>query len=509
MDRVHGRTKSVESEDMPPFRPYGGDEIRVVSDLSRFHFQEGNSVRSRSRNTTPTNTDVSDTQSSGKLTLDTIIPLYSSKIDDRNRYKPLGTKCQEEEKEALMVMVTEEEEDAKRKKKDEPIVAEKKRYEHIVPEKKRDVSIVVEKKRDVSIVPEKKKDEPIVTEKLLSLPKTRRLIRKRVSVGVQVPQDHIPPRSPTPPPKDDLPKDGLPKDGLPKDGLPKSLDKQNEFSPYPISVTDLQQVDQLPPLPQPTEDLFSQENQIETEKESSSMSSRQKQLEHDLVKRVMNRPLVSIKTDRFGDKYRGKRITITVNFVLYIFEQCCSIVGIVLASVLLKHDSFVPDSIYRYFLADGCISLIVSLLFAFQIVNYEKRNGSFYCLAATIIKFVSFIMVVSYLFPLAYYQTQQIWSMRRAIGAFIIISTFLWLVNLTMFLTTLFISRLNLLEELNFDYDYKGLDDQFNRKPQGYTIENEPLREFFLNENGEMYALNEDWEKEQYKNNNKILVYTY
>ena len=42
--------------------------------------------------------------------------------------------------------------------------------------------------------------------------------------------------------------------------------------------------------------------------------------------------------------------------------------------------------------------------------------------------------------------------MRRGVGAIIIISTFLWVTNMTMFVTTLYISRLDLLEELNFDY---------------------------------------------------------
>ena len=55
--------------------------------------------------------------------------------------------------------------------------------------------------------------------------------------------------------------------------------------------------------------------------------------------------------------------------------------------------------------------------------------------------------------------------MRRGMGAIVIISTFLWVTNMVMFVTTLYISRLNLLEDLNFDYSRKGINDEFNQLP--------------------------------------------
>ncbi|CAL1207192.1 unnamed protein product [Candida parapsilosis] len=79
-----------------------------------------------------------------------------------------------------------------------------------------------------------------------------------------------------------------------------------------------------------------------------------------------------------------------------------------------------------------------------------------------------------------------------------------------MFLTTLYISRLNLLEDLNFDFDQRGLNNEFNSEANGKGVRGvEELREFYLNENGEMYALHDDQEREKYKHNNKILVYTF
>ena len=54
-----------QSMTVPPFRPYGGDDIRVVSDLSRFDYQPDQKIRSR--NPTPPST-INDNVSSSKLT---------------------------------------------------------------------------------------------------------------------------------------------------------------------------------------------------------------------------------------------------------------------------------------------------------------------------------------------------------------------------------------------------------------------------------------------------------
>ncbi|CAK9437230.1 uncharacterized protein LODBEIA_P16080 [Lodderomyces beijingensis] len=425
---------------MAPFRPYGGDEVRVVSDLSRFDFS-GSHPKLRSRNTTPTNAEVTESEYSSKLTIDTYIPLYSSRLDNKHRYEPL--------------------------RKDEK--------EHGDNKAQREAIVLPKRRRSVERPP----------------------VPKR-SVGVQVPQDHIPP-APTPPPKDT--------------NLPSRANSKRDFLPYPSSITAVEgnpRRVQLPAMPQPSE-LYSKGNQ-QFDEDGSSVSSNRRKLEHDLVRQVMNRPLISFRADRFGPEYHGKFITIAASFFLYLFEICCSIIEIVLASVLLRQDRDVSVGIYRYFVADGSISLIISLLFALQVINYEKRNGSFYCLAATIIKLVSFFLIISYIFPLATYATSKIWSIRRANGAFIIISTFLWVINLVMFSTTLYISRLNLLEELNIDYSSKGVDGTSSKsRGQGYWSEKDhkPLKEYYLNENGEMYALNEDWEKEEHKDKNKILVYTF
>ena len=137
----------------------------------------------------------------------------------------------------------------------------------------------------------------------------------------------------------------------------------------------------------------------------------------------MNRPVIQFKADRFGQNYEGEYFTISANFVIYVFEVCCSVVEIVLSSILLQRDQDIGVDIIDIF---GRWNNIINCfpLFALQVINYEIRNGIFYCLVSTICKFVSFIFIISHIFPHNTYATHEIWQMRRGVGAIIIISTF-------------------------------------------------------------------------------------
>ncbi|KAG5420501.1 hypothetical protein I9W82_002382 [Candida metapsilosis] len=215
--------------------------------------------------------------------------------------------------------------------------------------------------------------------------------RQQVSVAVQVPHDNsvVPPQVP------------------PKD-IPQRTKSQREFLPYPPSIPDTTMTttdippynnNLLPPIPQPSEKMYAKVTQFEDSGDNESYMSRKIHLEHDLIKSVMNQPLISFNADKLGDRYYGRRITITMNLILYLFEICLSIIEIVLASVLIQRDEMITVDVYRYFIADGVITIIVALLFTLQIVTYEKRNGSFYCTAAVVFKLVSFIMIVAYVLP--------------------------------------------------------------------------------------------------------------
>lgn len=253
-----------------------------------------------------------------------------------------------------------------------------------------------------------------------------------------------------------------------------------------------------------------------------SFTSKQQKTENHLVKSVMNRRLFSFKPGNImnDEGFEGREVVITINFLLYLFEMTVAIIIIILSSVLVREDHDISSGIYKYFIADSAISLIVSVLFMTTIVNFEKRNGSFYVTCACVMSLVSFIITVSTVIPSDACKTASICSTRKANSAFLIISFFLWLIDLVMFLTTLYISRLNLLSELNFDYSNKGLEKEFNKSlSDGSTVNfnqdhgddlldprsGQPLRQYYLNEMGEMYELTDEFDV---RGKNKIIVYT-
>lgn len=280
----------------------------------------------------------------------------------------------------------------------------------------------------------------------------------------------------------------------------------------------------LPPIMQPSE-FYKQKNPNDSESlykgSTLSLTSKQKEMEKHLVKSVMNRPLLSFPAEQIlrDEMYEGQQITITANFVLYFFEMIISIIIIALSSVLEKEDGRIDSGIYRYFIADGTISLIISLLFMTTLVSFEKRNGSFYCTAAMVISLVSFILSISVIIPNKDCPSASICRLRKANSAFVIVSAFLWLIDLTMFLTTLYISRMNLLDDLNFDYSNRGLTKGFNASisSESLSYNNEksnelidptsgqPLKEYYLNESGEMFELTNDFDV---RGKHKIIVYT-
>lgn len=275
----------------------------------------------------------------------------------------------------------------------------------------------------------------------------------------------------------------------------------------------------LPPIMNPQEYYQHQQSSLDSvykSNETTSLSSRQKRVENHLVKSVMNNALFTIPTGNLlknDDFFENDEFVVTANFILYFFEFIVALMIAILSGVLLSRDHHGNPGVYRYFIVDSVISMIISLLFITTIINFEKRNGSFYCTAATILSLVSFVMTISYVIPNNNCPASSVCSLRKANSAFVIISFFLWLTDLVMFLTTLYISRLNLLEDINFEYSSRGLAHGFNKSLSSQSTLNvdttdqkgQPLKEYYLTEAGEMYELSEDFD---ISNKNKIIVYT-
>lgn len=317
-------------------------------------------------------------------------------------------------------------------------------------------------------------------------------------------------------------------------------DEKSDFAPYPQSLLGRSHEPYLsPPVPSKegryedlpamllTKDYLNPRRLKDKLKghhpssDNASLDSRRKDMEVHLVKNVMNKPLFLLNMGAVLNKqgYADRHFTITAHFLIYLFEIILAIIVITLSSLLVRQDRSVARGIYTYFIIDGLISLIVSFLFVTTVINFEKRNGSFYCLAACLLTVISFIIVTSKVITTKSCKTEAICLMRNATSAFIIVSTFIWVTNLVMFLTTLYISRLNLLEDINFDYSNRGVDREYNEKQmaqsQGYHAVDDglydpqsgkPLKEYYLNEHGEMYEIDD---KMEVRGKNKIIVYTF
>ncbi|KAK6202987.1 uncharacterized protein RJT21DRAFT_2349 [Scheffersomyces amazonensis] len=421
---------------MSSFRPYGEDDTRIVSDLSRFDFEQV--TRNRSRNTTPTSLE-EDKESD--ITLDSIMNYYDRPGSTKRAYYPPQSQ--------------------------------------VAPQ------------------------------------------RTLLEIAEEYPDINNPRTRPSLPPKDDR--------------LMQRSKSTKSFVPYPPSVfmsvpyERANYANDLPPEVEP-KDFMNLSRRATTDRDEliqstevddiRSIDTKRKQLGEDLVHRVMNHPLYTFPGSELGiPKYQHEDVSITANALLYLLEMIFEIVVIVLASVLSNLDHRVSAGIYRYFIADGILSIIVCFMFMANIINFEKRNGSFYCSVAFLLKLVSFIMIISYIIPKKNCEFQYICNLRQACSAFIITSTFSWLINLIVFFTTLYISRLNLLDDINFDFSNKGISREYNKRNSQETLiqenkkeeeqEKEQLKEYYLNEKGEMYELQSEEEREQHKSKNKILVYTF
>lgn len=244
--------------------------------------------------------------------------------------------------------------------------------------------------------------------------------------------------------------------------------------------------------------------------------SKQKQLEHDLVKQVMNPSTWKItrKQEIDQDNWVDIEYSVSLFAVLHVFEVICGIITISLSSILLDRDESINPGYYRYLLSDLVITLAISFLLLTKAVNYESRNGVFYSTLATIMKIVSFIIVTAIIIPNNDCHIPQACPMRKALSSFIIICTFLWLVNCVIFLTTLYISHLDLLRNIpnsiNNDEKVDSLPPQ--PTPGGGTpsidyIDEKSgplLKEYFLNDQGEMHELTKEI---NIANKRKVIVY--
>lgn len=312
---------------------------------------------------------------------------------------------------------------------------------------------------------------------------------------------------------------------------------------------------ELPPMPQPGElvELPPTGNGLRRFLPETVFQKNPKKnfLRHMLLQQVMNKPVYHFPERDFDTNIFINTTHISYHFFLYFFEVIFEIIVIILSAMLLSSDKNVDYGIYRYFIGSSVVEVVIALGFLTTIIDFENRNGNFYCIIATVLCSISFIITCSQLLGKGC-PNGNVCGMRRALLSFVIMSTFLWIITLTMYVTTLYVAKLDSLEEFIFHtqpvHNNNELPPQLTtseyaasvaRSPQtqqsagakteeiddvvGATTATAPkhtkttttfvdpetgvpLKQFYLSEQGEMYELQSP---AGYEHHNKILVYTY
>lgn len=175
-------------------------------------------------------------------------------------------------------------------------------------------------------------------------------------------------------------------------------------------------------------------------------------VKQDLVKQVMNLSFIVHQRRQIDHEQMVDTEYLILGLgVVHIFEVICCIILTTISAILLDRDDAIAQGYYQYVLADLTITLAISILFLTRAINYESRNGVFYTVAATLLKIALFVVVVAVINP-AQECTSNICPMRRALTLFVIICTFLWMINLVMYLTTLYVAKLDLLNPSKAHY---------------------------------------------------------
>lgn len=238
-----------------------------------------------------------------------------------------------------------------------------------------------------------------------------------------------------------------------------------------------------------------------------------------LLGKVMDSPLFVIghrESQGIRSKYYGYNVT--PSNILDFLQLLFGILILVLASVLTSKDNRIDSGFYRYFIAVGSITLVVALLFLTKSINFEKSHGILYCLLACILSGVALIISISSIATNNDCSNSSICLMRKALSTFAILSFFLWMCNVVMFLTVVYVTKLDSHYDDVFEprrlqthekcSDPMYLIDNYSYRSDTTQVEKmldtSELPHYFLSSNGQLNSL-EGYHDISGKN--KVVVY--
>lgn len=148
-------------------------------------------------------------------------------------------------------------------------------------------------------------------------------------------------------------------------------------------------------------------------------------------------------------------VPFTPTFIFHVIQAVLLLVLISLCAYGVAADTRTISQGYWIFLIFmNCLLEFVLFMFIFRIMAYNHNNGIFYTITANVLCIIGFGMACGVFLPASgkcVKKTLGLCTNRRAVAAFTMIVTLLWVINLTTFLTVWFISRLNMLPEINTD----------------------------------------------------------
>lgn len=230
----------------------------------------------------------------------------------------------------------------------------------------------------------------------------------------------------------------------------------------------------------------------------------QKILEGKLYSQVLQKPLF-ITPFFLQDSLGIEKDVFTVNSLMHIFEISLSIAIIAMCGNSLNNDSQVKKGVWIFLLVISVILLIVSLMFLFRVMKFDRNNGIFYCFLATILSIATMWVAVAELLPIpcisvmksvassnsminnfskrdTYYYLDNstsgganLCSLRKAETALISICSMVWFINLIQFGVVFYISRLDFRK----GFDEKEIRDTILRNIRGGTSRTDDSNNYF------------------------------
>lgn len=196
-----------------------------------------------------------------------------------------------------------------------------------------------------------------------------------------------------------------------------------------------------------------------------------------------NQTVIYVKKE--DNVWMDEAYTSSIFIFFHFFEGVFSIISIVLSAILLNRDVSMRQAYLQYLLSELIITATVSFFFITRTIKHENKIGIFYTSIATALKLVSFVIVTAIIIPFKDCPG-LVCSTRKGLSSFVIICMFVWLINLVVILTSIFPRYLNPNYETDDDKNF--LEENIPLQECSHY----PLKQYYLNDNGEMYELTEE-----------------